>query len=244
MAAMEDVLDLYEEPYNPKRPLVGFDEKPCQLLEDVRAPLPARAKEVAEKKEPSKGEGAPVSKQVDDAKRVKRGSVAKQDYEYKRNGTTNVYMHFEPLGGWRHVEVTKRRTKQDFAQQMKYLCDEKFPEAEMIRVLMDNLSGHTKGALYDAFAPEEAHRLARRLEFHYTPKHGSWLNVAECELSVFARQCLGKRRLGSAAKLAKEAKAWEARRNAEGAKADWQFTTTDARIKLKRLYPILEKENG
>jgi transposase len=219
VCAMEDVLDLYEEPYNPKQPVVAFDERPCQLLEDAREPLPAKPKP-----EPNPEE--------------KSGTVTKQDYEYKRNGTTNVFMFFEPLRGWRHVEIVEHKTKQDFARAMK-LLSEQYPDAERIRVVLDNLSSHSKAAFYATFPPAEAHRLSKRLEFHFTPKHGSWLNVAEIELSALVRQCLKGRRIPTTKKLQSEAAAWEKTRNKLGTKCDWQFQTKDARIKLKRLYPSL-----
>jgi transposase len=151
-------------------------------------------------------------------------------------GVENIFMFFEPLGGWRHVEVFHNKTKKDFAKAMKYLC-EQYPDAEVIRVVIDNLSSHSKGALYEVFPAEEAHRSANRLEFHYTPKHGSWLNVAEIELSVLVRQCLKGRRLGTAEELKEQADFWEKARNEKGTPCDWQFRTEDARIKLKRLYP-------
>jgi transposase len=219
---MEDVLDLYEEPFDPKRPVVGFDERPCQLLADVREPLPAKPKPTPNPEE-------------------KSGTVAKQDYEYKRNGMTNVFMFFEPLKGWRHVEIVEHKTKQDFARAMKWLC-EQYPEAEVIRVVLDNYASHSKGALYEAFPPAEAHRLSKRLEFHFTPKHGSWLNVAEIELSALVRQCLKGRRIPSTEKLRSESAAWKKTRNGLGTKCEWQFQTKDARMKLKRLYPNLTRD--
>ena len=168
---MEDVLDLYAERCDPRRPVVGFDERPLQLLADTRAPVPP----------------AP-------------GRVRHVDYEYSRNGTANVFMTVEPLNGWRHVQVTERRTTLDFAEQMRWLVDEAYPQAKVIRVVLDNLNTHTAASLYAAFPPHEARRLARKLEFHHTPKHGSWLNVAGIELSVLSRQCLD-RRIGSAGEL-------------------------------------------
>ena len=204
---MEDVLDLYAEPTDPKHPLVCFDECPIQLVEEVRAPMPA---------EPGRPE--------------------RIDYEYKRNGTCNVFMAVEPQVGSRHVEVTERRTKQDFALQMKALVDERYPEADVIRLVVDNLNTHTPAALYEAFAPDEARRITRKLEFHFTPKHGSWLNMAEIELAVFACQCLD-RRIPDAEYLRREAAAWESERNDQGVQIHWRFTTTDARAKLQRLYP-------
>jgi hypothetical protein len=208
VAAMEDVLDLYAERYDPRRPVVGFDERPLQLLADTRAPVPA----------------AP-------------GRVRRVDYEYRRNGTANVFMIVEPLAGWRHVEVTERRTALDFAQQMRWLVDEAYPDAKIIRVVLDNLNTHTTASLYAAFPPDEARRLARKLEFHHTPKHGSWLNVAECELAVLASQCLN-RRLGEFGKTCSEVAAWEDQRNTETVTITWLFTTAQARRKLRHAYPI------
>ena len=204
---MEDVLDLYEEPYDEKRPKVCFDETSKQLIEETRVPLGA-----------------------------KPGKVERYDYEYSRNGVRNLFMFCEPQAGWRHVTVTDRRTMQDFAQQMKWLVDEKYPEASVIRVVMDNLNTHKAASLYERFAPEEARRILKKLEFHYTPKHGSWLNMAEIELSVLSRQCLA-RRIPDEETLKREVKAYEARRNEARATIDWQFTTRDARVKLHRLYP-------
>jgi transposase len=210
VAAMEDVLEVYAQPYDPKRPQVCFDEGGKQLIGEVRPPLPVRP-----------------------------GVPRREDYEYERNGTANLFMVFEPLAGTRHVEVTERRTNQDFARMMRRLVDEWYPEAEKIVLVMDNLSTHTPAALYEAFEPAEARRLAEKLEWHYTPKHGSWLNVAEMELSVLARQCLD-RRIPDLETLRREVAAWEQKRNAAVVKVDWQFTTADARVKLKRLYPTIE----
>jgi hypothetical protein len=204
---MEDVLDLYAEPYEAKRPTVTFDETSKQLIGETRHPLPARP-----------------------------GQVARYDYEYQRHGTRNIFLVCEPQAGWRHVEVTTQRTMQDFAQQMKWLVDERYPQAEVIRVVLDNLNTHKPGSLYEPFPPAEAHRLCQKLKFHYTPKHGSWLNMAEIELSVFARQCL-HRRIASEATLIRELAAVEASRNAAQAKIHWQFTTAQAREKLAHLYP-------
>lgn len=211
---MEDVLDVYERPYDPKVPVVCFDERPCQLLSDVRPALPMRP-----------------------------GSPARQDSEYQRHGTANVFAFLEPLGAWRHMAVTEHRAAPDFAHCMKYLCDDVYPDAERIVVVLDNLSTHAKSALYATFSPAEAHRLAHRLEFHFTPKHGSWLNAAECELSVLVGQCLD-RRIGDLHTLASEIAAWERERNRKAARVDWQFRTPDARIKLKRLYPVFAEEGG
>ena len=204
---MEDVLDLYAEPYDPKRPKVNFDESSKQLIGETRQPLSAQP-----------------------------GHAARYDYEYKRNGTRNIFLFCEPQAGWRHVVVTRQRTMQDFAHQMKWLVDERYPEADMIRVVLDNLNTHKPASLYETFAPAEAHRIRRKLEFHYTPKHGSWLNMAEIELSVLARQCL-HRRIATEAMLKRELAAVEATRNAAQATIHWQFTTAKARVKLHRLYP-------
>ncbi len=204
---MEDVLDLYAEDYDEKRPVVGFDETSKQLIKETRLPLPARA-----------------------------GCVARFDYEYERGGVRNLFMFCEPKRGWRHVEVTQQRTMLDFAEQMKWLVDVEFPEAESVRVVMDNLNTHKAASLYERFAPEEARRILCKLEFHYTPKHGSWLNMAEIELSVLSRQCLD-RRIGDEEMLKREIKKLEEARNAACAKIEWRFTTEDARRKLQRLYP-------
>jgi DDE superfamily endonuclease len=207
VAAMEDVLDLYAEPYDPKRPKVNFDETSKQLIGETRHPLPARP-----------------------------GHVARYDYEYNRNGTRNIFLFCEPQAGWRHVEVTDQRTMEDFARQMKWLVDERYPKADVIRVVLDNLNTHKVASLYETFPPAEAHRLRQKLEFHYTPKHGSWLNMAEIELSVLARQCL-HRRIATEATLKHELAAVEAARNTAQATIDWQFTTAAARVKLQHLYP-------
>ncbi|HEX8968758.1 MAG TPA: IS630 family transposase [Chloroflexota bacterium] len=208
VAAMEDVLDLYAEPYDPRRPVVGFDERPLQLLDDTRAPVPP----------------AP-------------GRTRRVDYEYRRNGTGNVFTSVEPLAGWRHVEVTERRTAVDFAHQMRWLVDEAYPNAKVIRVVLDNLNIHTIASLYAAFPPQEARRIARKLEFHPTPKHGSWLNVAESELAVLSNQCLN-RRLPTLVSVRREVTAWERQRNAKQVKIHWLFTTAHARRKLRHAYPI------
>ena len=204
---MEDVLDLYEEPYDPKRPKVCFDETSKQLVEDKRPP-----------------------------KSLKPGHPEYYDYEYKRNGTRNLFMIFEPQRGWRHVEVTERRTAQDFAHQMKWLVDEVYADAEVVRLVLDNLNTHRIASLYETFEPAEARRIARRLEFHHTPKHGSWLNMAEIEFAVFSRQCLD-RRIPDEQTLKRETAALEDERNRARATANWRFTSQDARIKLHRLYP-------
>jgi transposase len=210
VAAMEDVLEVYARPYDPKRPQVCFDEGGKQLIGNVRPPLPLRP-----------------------------GQPQREDYEYERNGTANLFMVFEPLAGTRRVEVTQRRTNQDFARIIRRVVDEWYPGAEKIVLVQDNLSTHTPAALYETFEPAEARRLVEKLEWHYTPKHGSWLNVAEMELSVLARQCLD-RRIPDLATLRREVAAWEEKRNAAVVKVDWQFTTADARVKLKRLYPTIE----
>ncbi len=212
VAAMEDVLEVYARPYDPKRPQVCFDEGGKQLIGDVRPPLPVRP-----------------------------GSPRREDYEYERNGTANLFMVFEPLAGTRRVEVTEHRANQDFARMMRRLVDEWYPQAEKVVLVMDNLSTHTPAALYETFEPAEARRLVEKLEWHYTPKHGSWLNVAEMELSVLARQCLD-RRIPDLESLRCEVASWERKRNAAVVKVDWQFTTADARIKLKRLYPTIEMQ--
>lgn len=204
---MEDVLDLYAEPDDPQRPKGCLDEKSKQLVADIRPVQP-----------------------------MKHGYAERYDYEYKRNGTRNRFIFFEPQRGWRHVAVTERRTAQDFAQPMKWLVDEAYPQAEVIRVVLDHLNTHRSASLYEAFEPAEARRIARRLEFHYTPKHGSWLNMAEIELSVFSRQCLD-RRIADEDTLRREVAALEEERNRVQATINWQFTSQDARIKLKSLYP-------
>jgi transposase len=204
---MEDVLDLYAEEYDEKRPKVNFDETSRQLIADTRAPL-----------------------------EVGSGRPQRYDHEYERKGTRNLFMICEPQTGWRHVEVTQRRTKTDFAQQMKWLVTERYTEAEKIRVILDNLNTHGAGSLYEAFEPAEARRLVEKLEFHYTPKHGSWLNMAEIELSILQRQCLN-RRIADEDTLKREVAAWERQRNKDKETIDWRFTITDAREKLKRLYP-------
>lgn len=204
---MEDVLDLYAEPFQPWRPVVCFDERPVQLLSDKRDPLP-----------------------------MQPGQVRRYDYEYKREGTANLFVMCQPLAGWREVKATQQRKKVDFAHCMKELVDVHFPYAEVIRVVLDNLNTHSPAALYDAFTPEEARRLLRKLEFHYTPKHGSWLNMAEIEISILSRQCL-KRRVGSLVQLADVSRTWTAARNAQQARINWCFDVTQARTKLARLYP-------
>ena len=207
---MEDVLEVYKRPYDPKRPQVCMDETSKQLLADTRDPIPAQP-----------------------------GSPEKFDYEYKREGVANIFMFFEPLMGKRHVKVTERRTRKDWALAMRELSDVQYPDAEIIDIVMDNLNTHSPASFYEAFDPEEARRLTNRFEFHHTPKHGSWLNIAEIELSVLSRQCLD-RRMPNQAFLESEAKAWEDERNDQIVKVQWRFSNADARIKLKHLYPLIE----
>jgi hypothetical protein len=207
---MEDVLDLYAKPYDPQCPQVCFDESPVQLISETRSPLPVRP-----------------------------GQPECYDYEYKREGTANLFLLVQPLLGGRQVNVTARRTKQDFAQQMHLLVDVYFPDATLIRLVGDNLNTPTPAALYEAFAPAEARRITRKLEFHYTPKHGSWLNMAECEFAVLSTQCLD-RRIPDVGTLKREINAWQTKRNQHGKRINWQFGTDLARVKLKRLYPSLE----
>lgn len=205
---MEDVLDLYQEAYDPARPVVCFDETSKQLTGDVRSPIAA-----------------------------KPGRLARYDTAYQRHGTRNLFLFCEPQAGWRHVAVTARRTAVDFAQQMRWLVDTAYPHATVIRVVLDNLNTHKRGSLYEAFAPAEARRIAKRLEFHYTPTHGSWLNMAEIEMSVLSRQCL-QRRIGDDVTLRREIAALERARNAAAASIDWRFSTQDARSKLQHVYPV------
>jgi hypothetical protein len=206
---MENTLEVYHRPHDPERPLVCLDETSKQLVAETRAPIPM-------------GPGQP----------------ARHDYEYKRNGTANAFMLFAPLEGWRQVKVTERRTAVDYAHVLKDLADVHFPKAEKIVLVQDNLNTHVQASLYEAFPAAEARRLVERFEWNWTPKHGSWLNMAEAELGVLARQCLD-RRIEDKPTLEREVAAWVARRNAHNAKADWHFTTADARVKLKRLYPAL-----
>jgi len=210
VCAMEDVLEVYHRPYDERRPLVALDEASKQLVGEVVQPLPS---------EP--------------------GQPERFDYEYVRNGTTNLFMVSEPLLGWRHVVVTERRTAKDFAAVLGWLAEDLHPDADKIVLVMDNLNTHKLASLYEAFEPERARRIAERFEIHHTPKHGSWLNVAEIELSVLARQCLD-RRVASAEELRREVGAWEEERNERAVEVRWRFTTADARIKLHRLYPSLQ----
>ncbi len=206
---MEDVLHLYAEPYDPMCPVVCFDELPYQLVDESRPALPRQP-------------GLPV----------------RDDYEYVRRGGCNLFGCFEPLAGRRQITVTPQRTKQDFAEAMRVLVDEWYPEAEKVRIVLDNLNTHTGAALYEAFVPAEARRILERLEFHYTPKHGSWLNQMEIEWSVLTRQCVG-RRIGDVQTLAREVAAWQAPRNEAKATVDWRFGSGEARTKLARLYPVI-----
>jgi len=204
---MEDVLDVYVRPYDESRPVVCMDEQPQQLIGEERVPLPPRP-----------------------------GQVLRYDHQYVRNGTVNNFMFFEPLGNWRRVSVRERRTQLDFAEEMAHLLDVDYPDAEVVVLVMDNLNTHKIGSLYERFPAERAREYVKRLEIHFTPKHGSWLNAAECEFSVLSSQCLN-RRIGDIETFRREVKAWQDARNALGSGMDWQFTTADARIKLKRLYP-------
>jgi DDE superfamily endonuclease len=204
---MEDVLEVYQRPYHPARPMVCLDETCKQLISETRVPIQAQP-----------------------------GRPARHDYEYARNGTANLFMMFAPLEGWRHVKVTDRHAALDYAEVLKELSDTHFPQASRIVLVQDNLSTHKPASLYEAFPPAEARRLVERFEWHYTPKHGSWLDMAESELSVLSSQCLD-RRIPDTQTLIEEVAAWQDSRNKNYAKADWQFTTADARIKLKRLYP-------
>jgi hypothetical protein len=209
---MEEVLDLYEEPYDPNRPVVCFDERPCQLLADLREPLGLRT-----------------------------GRPERHDYEYERRGMAHLFVAFEPLTGWRGVEVRERRRGREFAEFVRNLAEEIYPEAEKIRLVVDNLNIHSAASFYEVFGAERARRLSRRIEFCYTPVHGSWLNMAEIEISVLVRQCLGARRIPEAEILRRETRAWCEERNRLGASVEWRFTTKEARTKLRRLYPSIER---
>jgi len=210
VANMEDVLEVYRRPYDPKRPVVCLDEQPTQLVGETRRPIP-----------------------------VEPGQPQRYDYEYERLGTAVNFMLTEPLGGWRKVSVRATKTARDLADEVRELLDVDYPDADKVVLVWDNLNTHSPASLYKAFAPAEARRLLERLEIHYTPKHGSWLDVAEIELSVFTKQCLN-RRIADIETLRREASAWAERRNAAQVGVDWQFTTDDARTKLKRLYPQIE----
>jgi len=207
---MEDVLEVYKRPYDPKRPVVCLDETSKQLIGEVATPVPA----------------AP-------------GHVANYDYEYVRKGVANLFMISEPLAGQREVEVTDRRTKKDYARVLRKIAEEMYPDAEVVVLVQDNLNTHSPASLYEAFEPAEARRLMERFEVHYTPKHGSWLDMAEIELGILGRQCLA-RRIDNVDALRREVVTWKTERNAAGLKVNWQFTTADARIKLRRLYPSFE----
>jgi hypothetical protein len=207
VANMEDVLDLSQRPHDPQHPLVNMDEKPVQLIKETRTPLPAQP-----------------------------GKPLRYDYEYERVGTANVFLCTEPLTGWRTINISEHRPAVDWAHQIKHLLDDCDPDADKVILVCDNLNTHKLASLYEAFAPQEARRLARRLEIHDTPKHGSWLHSAEIELSVLTKQCL-HRRIAAIDTLRQETKAWEHERNAKQTGVDWQFTTEDARMRLKRLYP-------
>ena len=210
VCAMEQVLETYKRPYDPDHPVVCFDEKSKQLVGEVAMPVPA----------------AP-------------GRCEAHDYEYVRNGTANLFVFVEPLRGWRQVNVTSHRTKLDFAGQMKELVDVHYPKAARVTLVMDNLNTHRMSCLYEAFTPDEARRIIERIEVVHTPKHGSWLNMAECELSVLERQCLAGR-IPDEGTLCREASIWEKDRNNRSKTIDWQFKTADARIKLRRLYPQIQ----
>jgi hypothetical protein len=210
VARMEDVLDVYERPRDSTAPVVCMDEMPVQLLKETRVPIPA---------EP--------------------GRPRRVDYEYERNGTANIFMFAEPLAGWRQTLVTERRTAVDWAVAVRDLVDSRYADARVIVLVMDNLNTHTLGSLYEAFPPAEARRIAKRLEIHHTPKHGSWLNMAENELSTLSRQCLA-RRIGAIEDLRSEIQAWEATRNTEQVQVQWRFTIDQARIKLRNVYPVIQ----
>jgi len=206
---MEDVLDVYKRPYDPKFPQICLDETNRQLIAETRSTIRARP-----------------------------GQPQRQDYEYRRNGVVNLFMMFEPLRARRHVKVTEQRTRKDFAECIRELVDVQYPEAEKIVLVLDQLNTHSVGSLYEAFAPAEARRLAGKLEIHHTPKHGSWLDMAEIEIGILSRQCLS-RSIPTKEQMITEVAAWEQKRNQADATVDWQFTTADARRKLKRLYPVI-----
>jgi len=206
---MEDVLEVYQRPHDPAHPVVCLDETAKQLIAETRQPIPA-----------------------------KPARPARHDHEYERNGTANLFMLFAPLAGWRHVEVTDRHTAVDYAAILRDLSDKHFPDAAKIVLVQDNLNTHKPASLYEAFPPAEARRLVERFEWHYTPRHGSWRDMAETELSVLSTQCLN-RRIANKQTLIKEVDAWAISRNQKHAKADWQFTAANARVKLKRLYPVI-----
>ena len=203
-------MEVYSRPYNPAKPVVCMDEKPFQFLGEVREPIP-----------------------------MELGKVEKVDSEYEREGTCSIFIFTEPLAGWRYAEAFERRTKKDWAHRVKWVLDNQYPDVEKVVLVMDNLNTHVISSFYETFPPEEAFRLSQRLEIHYTPKHGSWLDIAEIELSALATQCLGNRRIPSIEALNKELLAWETKRNTNQKSVDWHFSTNDARIKLKRLYPVV-----
>jgi hypothetical protein len=211
VARMEDVLDVYHRPFDPDRPVICIDEQPRQLVSETRVPLPPRP-----------------------------GNPARFDYEYKREGVANLFMIFQPLLGWRHVTPTDRRTAEDFAEVLRWLAEDLCPDAETLVLVVDNLNTHTPACLYQAFDPARARRIAERLEWHYTPKHGSWLNMAEIEFAALSKQCLD-RRIGSLARLQREVAAWEDERNEREVGVKWRFTTADARVKLRSLYPPIQE---
>lgn len=210
VANMEDVLEVYQRPYDAELPVVCMDEKPVQLVKETRLPEPARP-----------------------------GACRRVDFEYERAGTASIFLFTEPLAGWRAAHVRERRGAVDFAEELRWLLEERYPDAQRVVLVCDNLSTHGASSLYAAFEPERARRLACRLEWHFTPTHGSWLNIAECELSALTRQALGTR-IGSLSALRRRVSAWQRDRNARQRGVDWQFTTADARIKLRRLYPQLQ----
>jgi hypothetical protein len=210
VCAMEQVLETYKKPYDARKPMVCMDETSKQLVKETRQPIAIEA-----------------------------GQPLRYDYEYERHGVANLFMFCEPLRGWRRVSVTEHRTKVDWARQIKRLVDENYPDVQRITLVMDNLNTHRLSSLYEAFPPAEARRLIDKLEVVHTPKHGSWLNIAEIELNVLSRQCLDQR-IADQRLLVKQTNAWETDRNAATVKVDWQFTTEDARIKLKRLYPKIQ----
>lgn len=210
VCAMENVLEIYKRPYDPRRPVVCMDEKPKQLVKETRVPIACR-----------------------------KGRPERFDYEYERNGMANVFVFVEPLKGWRRLEVTPRRTKIDWAQQLRHLVDIDYPKATRITLVLDNLNTHALASLYEAFEPDEARRLLEKLDLVHTPKHGSWLNVAEVELAVLEKQSIGGR-VPSAAELHTRVKAWASDRNNAQTKVNWQFTTANARTKLRRLYPQIQ----
>ena len=210
VAKMEDVLSVYKRPYDPERPVVCMDEMPRQLIREVREPIP-----------------------------MESGRPKRHDYHYQREGVVNLFMFFEPLAGWRTVMIRERRTKIDWAHCMKRLLEKHYSDADKVILVMDNLNTHGLSSFYEAFPPEEAFRLSQRLEIHYTPEHGSWLNMAEIENSAMARQCLSQR-IPEKQVMEEETSAWSDQRNEEGASANWRFRTEDARIKLRRLYPNIE----